>query len=192
MKQVDAADEVIRRIRYRKSEGTLERLERRALCVAKHTPRDCLERQVASLLVERATHRIKAELWRTTHGAAAAKSDAEKSKAARLETQLYLEILDKKLSVLRAERNAHRKSGAKGGKAKQEKNAKALKQSQAKQLVHDFYLERDAGRHPKLRTQEQFAVAALARTNGDLESIGTIVKWCAEWNKEIKKSRAKL
>ncbi len=59
----------------------------------------------------------------------------------------------------------------------------------AKKKVEDLWLERHAGQHPKLRTNEQFAAEAM-RQFPELTTAKTILGWCTKWNKEAKSRSA--
>ena len=63
------------------------------------------------------------------------------------------------------------------------KLAKDPKQS-ARAAVKTLWLERRAGKHPRLRTNEQFAIEAVRRWN--ILKNGTVLKWCTAWEKEMK------
>ena len=59
-------------------------------------------------------------------------------------------------------------------------------QHAAKQKAFQFWLERRAGKHPKLRTNEQFAAECMRRWPV-LTSAKVILGWCTEWNKQAKR-----
>ena len=57
--------------------------------------------------------------------------------------------------------------------------------SAVKPEVFAFWRERNRGLHPKLRTNEKFAMECMQRWP-DLNSIKVITGWCTQWNKEEK------
>ena len=59
----------------------------------------------------------------------------------------------------------------------------------AKAKAHKLWLERYAGKHPKLRTNDQFAMECMRQWPA-LTSIGTIKGWCTEWTKAEKSQPA--
>jgi hypothetical protein len=68
-----------------------------------------------------------------------------------------------------------------GGEAR---HASDPKQS-AKKEAFKLWKERHAGKHPKLRTNEQFASECMRRWPV-LTSAKNILGWCTEWNKQAK------
>lgn len=69
-----------------------------------------------------------------------------------------------------------------GGLARASKDPK----QQAKADARRLWQERQEGRHPKLRTNAQFANECLDRWHV-LTSQKVILRWCAEWNKEARR-----
>lgn len=65
------------------------------------------------------------------------------------------------------------------------KLARDPKQS-AKVAVFALWQDRRAGKHPKLRTNEQFAVECMRRWPV-LTSAKVILGWCTQWNKQAKR-----
>lgn len=69
-------------------------------------------------------------------------------------------------------------------------NAERRLQSDPKQLAKreasQLWRERYAGKHPKLRTNEQFAAECMRRWP-ELTSAKVILGWCTEWNKRAKR-----
>ena len=61
----------------------------------------------------------------------------------------------------------------------------------AKARSFELWQERRAGRHPKLRTNEQFATECTRRWPDDLKSAKVILGWCTEWNKAAKARKLK-
>ncbi|WP_077556345.1 hypothetical protein [Rhodanobacter sp. B04] len=59
----------------------------------------------------------------------------------------------------------------------------------AKAEAKKLWLERYAGEHPKLRTNEQFAIEVMRRWPA-LKSSKVICGWCTMWNKEVKSKPA--
>ncbi|WP_139351631.1 hypothetical protein [Rhodanobacter sp. C06] len=76
------------------------------------------------------------------------------------------------------------------GSAKKRVAAKLAKDpvQAAKAMAYKLWQERHAGKHPKLRTNEQFAMECMHRWPV-LTSAKVICGWCTEWNKEAKKSQ---
>jgi hypothetical protein len=56
----------------------------------------------------------------------------------------------------------------------------------AKAEARKLWNERHAGKHPKLRTNEQFAIECMHRWPEELTSAKVILGWCTEWNKAAK------
>lgn len=56
----------------------------------------------------------------------------------------------------------------------------------AKAQAHELWRERYDGKHPKLRTNEQFAMECMRRWPDELKSLKVILGWCANWNKQEK------
>lgn len=69
---------------------------------------------------------------------------------------------------------------AKGGRAK---HARSGGKVEAKEKAKELWRERLAGQHPKLRTNEQFALEVCRRWPV-LTSVETVKKWCTAWHKE--------
>lgn len=69
--------------------------------------------------------------------------------------------------------------------AKQAKNPMAKAKSDCKAEAFKLWQERDAGKHPALRTNDQFATECCRRWPV-LTSIGTVLKWSTQWHKEAK------
>lgn len=67
------------------------------------------------------------------------------------------------------------------------KNDKDGKQA-AKAEVKELWKERRAGKHLKLRTNEQFAMECMRRWP-TLTSLKVILGWCTTWNKEARASK---
>ena len=67
------------------------------------------------------------------------------------------------------------------GKAARDSDGKGAAKAEVKKL----WLARHEGRHPNLRTNEQFATEA-ARRWPILSNLKVITGWCTEWNKEVK------
>ncbi|MGH8031304.1 MAG: hypothetical protein ACREO8_02815 [Luteimonas sp.] len=65
--------------------------------------------------------------------------------------------------------------------------AKDPKQS-AKVAAHLLWQEREMGKHPVLRTEDQFAMEVCRRWS-ELTSIGTVKKWSTAWRKHAKAIR---
>lgn len=59
----------------------------------------------------------------------------------------------------------------------------------AKAKAYKLWLERHAGKHPNLRTNEQFAMECMRRWPV-LTSSKVITGWCTEWNKAAKKTQS--
>jgi hypothetical protein len=57
----------------------------------------------------------------------------------------------------------------------------------AKCAAYEFWNERETGNHPRLRTEEQFAMEALRRWPV-LTSAETVKKWSAQWRREKKRT----
>lgn len=55
----------------------------------------------------------------------------------------------------------------------------------AKAQAFRFWQERRAGKHPRLRTNEQFAMECMRRWKA-LTSPKVILGWCTKWNKEAR------
>lgn len=77
-----------------------------------------------------------------------------------------------KSHLIKGGRNRHANSPVQGAKTK----AKVL------------WEEREAGKHPGLRTEDQFAIEACRRWP-ELTSIGTVKKWSTAWRKEANARR---
>ncbi|HKR77506.1 MAG TPA: hypothetical protein VJR95_12670 [Rhodanobacter sp.] len=73
----------------------------------------------------------------------------------------------------------------KGGQNRAAKSPK----TQAKAEAFKLWQERHAGKHPELRTNEQFATECR-RLWPALESPKVILGWCTEWNKAAKKAQS--
>lgn len=72
-----------------------------------------------------------------------------------------------------------RKELSEGGKARHANDPKAG----AKAAALTLWKERRAGQHPKLRTNEQFAMECMRRWP-ELTSVAVITRWCTEWNRK--------
>lgn len=83
---------------------------------------------------------------------------------------------------VRANRTAIAKLGAETKLARDPKQA-------AKAKAKKLWLERRAGRHPSLRTNEQFAIECM-RLWPELTSLAVIAGWCTKWNKEAQSSES--
>lgn len=83
-------------------------------------------------------------------------------------------------TVLEIRRLQRRQTAAKGGLAQRPSMREVKKQVKA------LWLERRAGKHPKLRTNEQFAMECMRRWENDLKNIKTILGWCTRWKNELK------
>lgn len=68
--------------------------------------------------------------------------------------------------------------------------AHAMHQKDPRQAAKDesfkLWQERHAGKHPKLRTNEQFAAECMRRWPV-LTNAKVILGWCTEWNKQVKR-----
>lgn len=75
-------------------------------------------------------------------------------------------------------------------KSKQAKarHAKDPKQA-AKAGALELWKERHAGKHPKLRTVEQFAIEVMRRWPDELQSAKVICGWSAAWTKAVKEGK---
>ena len=60
-------------------------------------------------------------------------------------------------------------------------------QGKAKQMAFALWRERRAGKHPRLRTNEQFATEVMRRWPM-LTSSKVVCGWCTDWEKEAKTS----
>jgi len=80
--------------------------------------------------------------------------------------------------------DARRYNAAKGGAGKIAKNETARAKAQAKSGALELWKERNAGKHPKLRTVEQFATEVMRRWPV-LTSAKVICGWSAKWTKEV-------
>lgn len=100
-----------------------------------------------------------------------------------------LELAALYVGALRLPERARKETGRKGGEAKQNKNATAKEKAKAKRAVFDFWLEREAGRWPNLRTEGQFAIEACQRSLRVLDSPDSVKKWSTAWRKDAKASR---
>lgn len=69
-----------------------------------------------------------------------------------------------------------------GAKAKLESDPKQA----AKAEAHKLWQEQYDGKHPELRTNEQFAAECMRRWP-KLTSAKVILGWCTQWNKEAKR-----
>ena len=69
--------------------------------------------------------------------------------------------------------------------------ARAVKcpKAKAKQMAFVLWRERFAGQHPKLRTNEQFAIECMRRWPV-LTSAKVICNWCTDWTKAAKSQPA--
>ena len=82
-----------------------------------------------------------------------------------------------------------RKAVAKaGGDAKVANNTKAKAIAAAKAEAFALWQAREAGKHPNLRTEEQFAIECCSRWDA-LPSISTVMKWSTQWRKEANAKR---
>lgn len=81
--------------------------------------------------------------------------------------------------------HVQKRNGFAGAAAKLANDPKQRAKTKAKKL----WQERRAGKHPKLRTQEQFAAEVMRRWP-ELTSSRVICGWCTQWNKEAKSQRA--
>ena len=73
----------------------------------------------------------------------------------------------------------------KGGHKKLEKNANARAKRVAKAGALELWIERNNGKHRRLRTVEQFATEVMRRWP-ILTSAKVICGWSAEWSKQVK------
>lgn len=94
--------------------------------------------------------------------------------------------------------HAHKASVAKnrgdrssGGYGKIKKNAVAKAKAEAKSEALSLWLERHAGKHPKLRTVADFATEVMKRWPV-LTSSDVIERWSARWTKAIKAGKTPL
>ena len=85
--------------------------------------------------------------------------------------------------------NALSENGRKGAVARLVRNPQQAAKQIAKTEAQGLWHERHAGKHPKLRTNEQFATEVLRRWPV-LISSKVICGWCTNWNKEAKKTPA--
>lgn len=81
--------------------------------------------------------------------------------------------------------DARSRNAAKGGNGKLSKNATAKAKADAKAEALKLWLERHAGKHPKLGTVEQFAIEVMRRWR-ILESSKVICGWSAKWAKQVR------
>lgn len=81
--------------------------------------------------------------------------------------------------------DARSRNAAKGGKGKLDKNAIAKAKADAKAEALKLWIERHAGKHPKLGTVEQFATEVMRRWP-ILESSKVICGWSAKWTKQVR------
>ena len=58
---------------------------------------------------------------------------------------------------------------------------------EAKAEAKKLWQERREGKHPSLRTNDQFSIEVLRRWPV-ITSLGSVKNWCTEWNREVKKS----
>ena len=72
-----------------------------------------------------------------------------------------------------------------GGRRRAAKDPRSI----AKQGAFALWQERRAGRHPKLRTNEQFATECMRRWP-DLTSAKVILGWCTLWNRQARESQS--
>lgn len=82
-------------------------------------------------------------------------------------------------------RQSGREERQRGGWERAAKSPKTAAKADAFKL----WKERREGKHPTLRTNEQFAMECMRRWPV-LESNKTIVGWCTAWNKAAKKSQS--
>ncbi|MFP7721408.1 hypothetical protein [Lysobacter sp. A3-1-A15] len=76
------------------------------------------------------------------------------------------------------------------GSQKHVKNPEAAAKAAAKHEAKAFWLEREQGQHPKLRTEEQFAMEVIRRWPV-LTSIGNVKAWSTAWRKEARRGDGK-
>lgn len=76
-----------------------------------------------------------------------------------------------------------------GGRAKLAKNPEAAAKERAKTAALALWKEREAGKHPKLRTEDQFAIEVCRRWPV-LTSIAVVKKWSTSWRAESRRKRA--
>jgi hypothetical protein len=82
--------------------------------------------------------------------------------------------------------NWEKKSGF--GRDRTKKDSVAAAKAEAKLGAKNLWEERRSGKHPKLRTVEQFATEVMKRWPV-LESAKVICQWSADWTKEAKAKR---
>ena len=80
---------------------------------------------------------------------------------------------------------------SKNGKKKLEKDPESRKKAEAKAGALELWKERHAGKHPKLRTVEQYATEVMHRWP-ILQSSTVICRWSAKWTKEVKAGKNPL
>lgn len=86
------------------------------------------------------------------------------------------QITDREMVALHKRGMARR-----GAVARLERSPKQVAKAEAKKL----WKERHDGKHPKLRTNEQFATECMRRWPV-LTSTKVILGWCTEWGKEVR------
>lgn len=70
-----------------------------------------------------------------------------------------------------------------GGNRKRERDSDGKQAAKAAAL--QLWIERHNGKHPKLRTVEQFAMEVMRRWPV-LENIGSIKRWSSEWTAQVR------
>lgn len=80
---------------------------------------------------------------------------------------------------------------SKAGKSRQEKDPVLRAKAEAKAEAKKLWQERRDGKHPKLRTNEQFAIECM-RHWPVLTSSQVICRWCAQWGKDAKAKSTQL
>jgi hypothetical protein len=90
-------------------------------------------------------------------------------------------------NLVQANTNLYAAQRRSGGVNKQTQNATAMQKAKAIQESREMWAEREAGKHPKLRTEDQFAME-VARRWPAIASISSIKKRSAEWRKEKKRA----
>lgn len=92
-------------------------------------------------------------------------------------------------TILKAPKAVARSRGRQNASKARSKNPRLLAVNEAKARAHELWIERRRGQHPRLSRNEDFATEALHRFPA-LTSIGQVVKWCTQWEKDQRKEAA--
>ena len=90
--------------------------------------------------------------------------------------------------IFASQKAAFTERGRAGAEAMRRNTAPVVAKTNAKSGARELWKERYAGKHPLLKTNEQFAIKVMSLWPV-LKSSKVICGWCTDWEKEAKANR---